>query len=274
MLIPRARVALVSLLPFTLGEFQDAGQSPDSLETLLFRGLYPPIYDRALDPQIWYSNYVLTYLERDVRQLINVQDLGTFQRFLRMCAARTGQLLNLTGLATDAGITQNTAKAWISVLEASYMIHRLPPYHRNFNKRLVKTPKLYFLDPGLACWLLGIQTADQLITHPQRGPLFETWVVSELLKARFNRALGANVSFWRDRGGHEVDVLLERGDVVLPVEVKSGQTVTPEFFTRLRRWLEIAGAAAGRPWIVYGGDRGQSRQEAEVLPWREIRSLG
>ena len=176
------RVAKISLLPFSLHELQKAKKAPETIEELLFKGLYPPIHDRALAPYIWYNNYISTYLERDVRQLINVRDLSTFQNFVRMCAARTGQLLNLSALASDCGITHNTAKAWISVLEASYIVHLLQPHHRNFNKRLIKSPKLYFHDSGLAARLLNIQTADQLMAHPARGQLFETWVVSEFLK--------------------------------------------------------------------------------------------
>lgn len=267
------RVALVPLLPFTFGELRQAGQAPDSLADLLFTGLYPPVHDRGLEPGIWYGNYVRTYIERDVRQMINVRDLSAFQRFIRMCAGRTGQLLNLSGLAADCGITHNTARSWLSVLEASYIVHLLQPHHQNFNKRLVKTPKLYFHDPGLAVWLLGIQSSDQIATHPQRGALFETWVISELLKARFNRALASNLYFWQDRGGHEVDVLVEQGATLVPVEVKSGQTVVPDFFGNLESWSRIAGEAGGRPWLVYGGDRRQSRANAEVLPWREIGDL-
>ncbi len=267
------RVALVPLLPFSLGELAAAGQAPPSPEQLLFCGLYPPLWDRSLDAAIWYGNYVRTYLERDVRQMINVRDLSTFQRFLRLCAARTGQLLNLTGLATDCGISQNTARAWLSVLEASYVLHLLPPHHANFNKRLVKTPKLYFLDPGLASWLLGIQRPEQLAGHPQRGPLFETWVLSELLKARYNRALDANVTFWRDHAGQEVDLLIDLGDRLMPVEVKSGQTVVPDFFDGLKRWIALAGPAAGEAWVVYGGTRRQTRPGITVLPWRDIAEL-
>ncbi|HEX7183271.1 MAG TPA: ATP-binding protein [Thermoanaerobaculia bacterium] len=267
------RVALVPLLPFTLRELQDAGRAPETLEELLFLGLYPPVYDRQLDPTIWYGNYVRTYVERDVRQMINVRDLSAFQRFIRMCAARTGQLLNLSGLAIDCGITHNTARAWFSVLEASFIVHLLQPHHRNFNKRLVKTPKLYFYDPGLAAWLLGVQNPEQLATHPQRGALFETWVVSELLKARFNRALGSNLYFWQDRSGHEVDVVIEQGGTLVPVEIKSGQTVVKDFFGGLESWSRIAGDAGGRPWLVYGGDRRQSRSSVEVLPWRDLGGL-
>jgi len=267
------RVALVPLLPFTLSELQQVEQAPDTLESLLFTGLYPPVHDRGLDPGIWYGNYIRTYIEREVRQMIQVRDLSAFQRFIRMCAARTGKLLNLSGLAADCGITHNTARAWLSVLEASYIVHLLQPHHQNFNKRLIKTPKLYFYDPGLAAWLLGIQNSDQLVTHPQRGALFETWVLSELLKARFNRALASNLYFWQDRSGEEVDVLVEQGATLIPVEVKSGQTVVSDFFDNLASWKKIAGEKGGRPWLVYGGNRRQSREIAEVLPWREIGDL-
>ena len=267
------RVALVRLLPFALPELQAANRAPERLEDLLFSGLYPPIYDRGLDPLIWYGNYVSGYLERDVRQLINVRDLSAFQRFLRMCAARTGQLLNLTSLATDCGITHNTARAWLSVLEASYVVHLLQPHHRNFAKRLIKSPKLYFLDPGLAAWLIGIQDPRQLAIHPQRGELFETWVVAELLKARFNAALASNLYFWRDRAGLEVDVLMDQGPKLVPVEVKSGQTLVGDFFAGLERWQSLAGQASGRPWLVYGGTQRQSRKLAEVVPWTAIDEL-
>ncbi len=267
------RVALVPLLPFTLGELAAVRQVPAGLEDLLFAGLYPPIHDRRLDPAIWYGNYVRTYLERDVRRMVNIRDLSAFQRFLRMCAGRTGQLLNLSSLGSTCGITHNTAKSWLSVLEASYIVHLLQPHFRNFNKRLTKTPKLYFYDTGLAAWLLGIQNPEQLATHPLRGELFETWAIGELIKARFNRALTSNLYFWRARSGLEVDALIERGNTLVPVEVKSGQTVVPDFLKRLEQWLELAGDVSGRPWLIYGGDRRQSRSRIEVLPWRDIAEL-
>lgn len=267
------RVGLIQLLPFTLGELAAAGKAPGSLAGLLFAGLYPPIHDRDLEPDIWYANYVRTYVERDVRQMVNVQDLSAFQRFLRMCAARCGQLLNLSGLANDCGITHNTARSWLSVLEASFLVHLLAPHHRNFNKRLIKTPKLYFHDPGLAAWLLNIETPEQLAVHPMRGALFETWVISELLKARFNAARDSNLHFWRDRGGHEIDVVVERADALVPVEIKSGQTVTRDFFRGLEHWLALAGSAAGRPWLVYGGDERYRRSGVEVVPWKRIEDL-
>lgn len=264
------RVAVVRLLPFSLAELVATGRAPTSLDQLLFQGLYPPIHDRSLDPGVWYGNYVGTYLERDVRQMLGVRELSTFQRFVRMCAGRTGQLVNLSSLAADCGVTHGTARAWLSVLEASYIVHLLPPHHRNFDKRLVKTPKLYFLDTGLAAWLLGIQTAEQIAFHPLRGALMETWVVGELLKARYNEGLAANVYFWRDRSGHEVDALIDRGTTLVPVEVKAGQTVTGEMLAGLERWRSLAGEAAGTGWLVYGGDQRQQRGGSQVLPWAAL----
>ena len=189
------RVGLVQLLPFSVSELKAAKRLPSSLDALLFRGLYPALYDRDISPGDWFAGYMTTYIERDVRQLVNVRDLSAFQRFVKMCAARVGQLLNLSSLAGDCGITHNTAASWISVLEASYIIYLLRPHHRNFNKRLVKAPKLYFVDAGMAGWLLGIREEDQLAFHAQRGALFENLVVTEFLKARFNNGLPSNLFF-------------------------------------------------------------------------------
>jgi len=266
------RAALLTLLPMTYGELHRAGKIGQNLDKILSDGAFPPIFDRGLEPHPWHGNYVRTYLERDVRQLIKVQDLGTFQRFLKLCAGRTGQLLNLSSLANDCGITHNTAKAWISVLEASYIVHLLPPHHQNFNKRLVKTPKLYFLDTGLATWLLGIQNSEQMATHVQRGALFESWVISELLKARYNAGETSNLYFWRDRSGHEVDLLIDHGTHLSPLEIKSGQTINKDYFKGLNFWRKLAGETAGQAWLVYGGDTRQSRSDVTVLPWYEINS--
>jgi hypothetical protein len=263
------RVALLNLLPFTSTELSGAGLLAASLDEVLFTGSYPPIFDRRLEPGGWYGNYVQTYLERDVRQLINVRDLTQFQRFLRLCAGRTGQLLNLSALGDETGVSHNTVRDWISVLEASFVVHRLPPYHRNFNKRLVKTPKLYFLDSGLAAWLLGIESPAQLATHPLRGALFETWVVAELLKKRLNSGRPSNLSFWRDRSGHEVDVVLEAGGEPVPLEIKSGATITRDALRGLEQWRQISGRA-GHACLVYGGGEAQTRRDVRIVPWREI----
>lgn len=267
------RVALMTLLPFSLTELSGSQLVPTSLESLLFQGLYPPIYDRQPNPTHWYDNYISTYVERDVRQLINIRDLKTFQRFVRICAAHTGQLVNLSALANDCGINHMTAKAWLSVLEASYLVTLISPHFNNFKKRLVKSPKLYFLDTGLAARLLGLQTAEQLTLHPQRGALFETWVVSELLKARFSHALSSNLYFWRDHTGNEVDILIEQASSLIPVEVKSGQTVTSDFLKGLNYWLQLAEDSAGQAWLVYGGNQSQKRKNIQVVSWKDIGQL-
>lgn len=267
------RVALFTLLPFSLTELQTASHAPSAIEALLFQGLYPPIYDRQPSPLQWYDNYIRTYIERDVRQLINVRDLTTFQRFVRICAAHTGQLINLSSLANDCGINHMTAKAWLSVLEASYLVTLLSPHFNNFNKRLVKSPKLYFLDTGLAARLLGIQTKEQLLLHPQRGALFETWVVSELLKARFNQALSSNLYFWRDHIGNEIDIIVEQANCLIPIEVKSGKTVASDFLKGLNHWLGLAGDSADKAWLVYGGEQNQVRKNVEIVSWNHIADL-
>lgn len=266
------RAALLSLLPFSFGELPDR-LAPRTIEQLLHRGLYPPIYDRGLDPSRWYANYVQTYLERDLRQLVNVRDLSSFRVFLRLCAGRSGQLLNLSALAADCGITHNTAKAWLSVLEASFIVVQIRPYYRNFGKRLVKTPKLYFLDSGLVAWLLEIREPEQIRAHPLRGALFETWAIVEMLKGRANAGLAANLYFWRDRAGMEVDCVIDRGIELVPIEIKAGQTVASDFFDPLARFAELAGKIAVPGWVVYGGNRIEKRGVATALPWKRIENL-
>jgi hypothetical protein len=261
------RVGMLHLLPFALGEL-GARNAPRSVEELLWQGLYPPVIDRRIPPTNWYSDYLATYIERDVRQLVNVRDLNAFRRFVRMCAARTAQLLNLSSLAADCGVTHNTARAWISVLEASYIVHLLPPYHRNFGKRLIKSPKLYFIDTGLAAALAGIREAGELTIHPMRGALYESWVIAELLKRRFNHAQPADVYFWRDSAGHEVDALAEHGGRFHALEVKSGKTIAGDYLAGLAHFSRIAGNVTAM--LVYAGDEGQRRSHATIFGWREI----
>lgn len=264
------RVGLVQLLPFSLAELRAAGRMPPSLDAVLWQGGFPPLYDRELLPHLWFPNYVATYVERDVRQLLAVRDIDLFQRFVKLCAARTGQLLNLSSLAVDCGISHTAAREWLAVLEASYLVMRLPPYFRNFGKRLVKTPKLYFLDVGLAAWLLGIRDADTLNTHALRGALFETWVVTELVKERFNAGQPADLYFWRDNIGHEVDVVFESQGRLQPVEIKSGATFVTEWLAGVRKWVAIAGEDALPPRIVYGGDDSYIREGVQVQSWRSF----
>lgn len=269
------RTAFVELLPFSIHELELAGIHPPSSDAMLFAGGYPPLYDRRLLPRDWFPAYVTAYVERDIRQLLKVQDLDTFQRFVRLCAGRSGQILNLSSLATDCGITHNTARAWISVLEASYILFLLPPHHANFSKRLIKSPKLYFYDTGLLCWLLGIKEVEQLATHPLRGSIFETMIVSELVKTSLNKGERAMFHFWRDSNGNEVDVIVEIGTKLMPIEVKSGLTLNREFFVGLERWMALAGNRAISPTLVYGGTETHERKGIGVFGWNAVgRALG
>lgn len=263
------RVALLNLLPFSFNELASAGLLGGEYEDILFSGGYPPIHDRSLQPAVWLTHYVKTYIERDLRQLIEVRDLSSFQRFLKMCAAHSGQLLNLSALANDCGITHNTAKSWISILEASFLVALLRPHFENFNKRLVKTPKLYFLDSGLACYLLDIKNRKHLDTHPLRGALFETMIVAEIIKIHLNKGMDPPLWFWRDRTGNEIDIIIEQAGLLHPVEVKSGKTITSDYFNTLKRWKTWAGDRSGRGFLIYGGDEEQERTGIRVLPWRK-----
>ncbi len=243
-----------------------------SLEDWLWRGFYPPIHDRNIPPNRWFSDYLATYVERDVRSLLQVRDLQSFHRFVLMCAARSGQLLNLSSLANDCGITHNTAHAWLGVLESSYLVVRLPPYFRNFGKRLTKIPKLYFLDVGFAAWLTGIRDAATLQTNAFRGVLFETWVVSEFIKRKRHRLHDEELYFWRDSSGNEIDLLVARGEqVVAAVECKSGLTIAEDWLKPLSRFQALAGRSSTH--LVFGGDRGQSRTSAKLHAWRQIDRL-
>ncbi len=263
------RVGRIELLPLSGSELA-SDKLPEDLDALLFTGGYPALYDRPLAPGDWFANYVATYLERDVRQLLAVQDLSQFHRFVRMCAARSGQLLNLAALGADCGIAAVTAAKWLSVLEASYLVMRLAPYHRNFGKRLVKSPKLYFLDVGLMAWLLGIREASNIETHAARGALFETWVVSELVKQRFNNGQSAELFFWRDNVGHEVDVVCETSQGLQAIEIKSGSTFASDWPQAINKWVGLADTPVLPPQIIYGGSGHYARQGCDVLGWREF----
>jgi len=267
------RVGRVELLPLSTSELAQTGQVPRNLGTVLYQGGYPALYDRDIAPQDWFANYMATYIERDVRQLIAVRDLGQFQTFVKMCAARTGQLLNLASLGADCGISAVTAKQWLSVLQASYIVTLLPPHHRNFGKRLVKTPKLYFLDSGLAAWLLGIRDAASLETHAARGALFESHVVSELLKDRMNAALSSDLYFWRDNTGNEVDLLIDTPQGLKPIEIKSGATFATDWTQGLKKWQRFAGADATQAALVYGGDTSYDRDDCQVLAWHDLHRI-
>ncbi len=264
------RVGLVQLLPFSMQELRAAKATPLQLDEQLWRGLYPPIYDRALNPTPWFSNYVMTYVERDVRQIIEVQNLSLFQRFLKMCAARCGQLMNMSSMANDCGVSHKTIAAWLSVLEAGYVVFLLQPHHQNFGKRLVKTPKLYFYDTGLAAYLMGIEDASHLSIHSARGALFENLVIAEFMKHRLNQGLASNLYFWRNSTGEEVDLVLEVGERLQPVEIKSGQTFHADFLAGLQKWERYAGTTSLAPHLIYGGETSMLRSGVSVQSWRDL----
>lgn len=264
------RTALLQLLPLARSEVLRFANPPLRLDEALLAGGYPRIFDQALDPSDWLASYVATYIERDVRAVTNVGDLVAFQRFMGLCAGRTGQLLNYSSLASDCGVSQPTAKAWLSVLETSFVVFRLPAFHTNVRKRLVRMPKLHFYDTGIACWLLGIRTPDQLQFHPLRGPIFESWVVSEALKRQADP--GRGLFHYRDRAGDEVDLVVERPMGLALVEAKTTATPSSRLLDsprRVRRHLAPAHPDADA-LVVYGGDETQLRSDGEVIPWHEF----
>jgi predicted AAA+ superfamily ATPase len=272
------RTAVLTLLPLTLDEIRLFDVDPQDLDDTLWRGSSPAVFDRRLDPNDWYASYFATYVERDARTLLNIGDLDVFQRFVGFCAGRTGQLLNLSSLGADTGVRHATAGAWISVLKASYLVWRLLPLQANVTARLVKTPKLHFFDSGLVCFLLGIRSAEHLRHHPLRGGIFETWVASEVLKARLNAGQAPALSFFRDARGREVDVVVDRGDSLMAVEAKSGATIAADAFDGLLAFDDVAKVA----WpargvdrrVVYGGTDAQERSYARVVPWRKVDLAG
>ena len=266
------RSAVVHLLPLSRQEVVEFSNHPKTLNETLLTGGYPRILDRKLRPSDWLASYVATYLERDVRSISNIGDLVAFQRFAQLSAGRLSQLLNLSSLAADCGISQPTAKAWASVLEASFIAFRLPSYHGNVSKRLIKMPKLHFYDTGLACWLLGIRDVAQLDVHPLRGAIFESWVVSEIIKQRYNRGESNGVYFFRDKAGLESDVLVQGRKTLKLVEVKAGQTISSDWAANMQKIMGMfARTKQGVSCVVvYGGTERQERNGVTYLPWHAI----
>ena len=256
------RMGYLFLLPLDIGEINPGANMSNQL---IFKGGYPEIYQKDIDPKKYYDNYIRTYVERDVRLLKNITDLYTFERFLRLCAGRTGQLLNMSSLAADVGVDVKTIGSWLGVLEASFIAFRLYPYHENYNKRIVKMPKLYFYDTGLASALMGIEDVSQLTIHPLRGGLFENLVVVDFLKRLYNNGKQNNLYFWRDNIGNEVDLLIKKGANRYPVEIKSAQTISDEFFKGIRYWNKLTNTEGG--YLVYAGDMLQKRSgEVNIVP--------
>ncbi|TXI39479.1 MAG: ATP-binding protein [Nitrosomonas sp.] len=258
------RTSLLSLLPMSLVELADAGIVL-SLDESLLKGGYPRIFHDGLVPTKAYRNYFQTYIERDLRQLIQVKDLGQFQRFIRLCAGRVGQLLNLEGLGNEVGVSSHTVKHWISILEASFIIIRLQPYFENFGKRIIKSPKIYFTDVGLAAYLLGIEDTVQMSRDPLRGNLVENLVLLELIKSRLNKGLDPQLYYFRDARGHEVDAIFQLGHTLIPIEIKSSKTFNSHFLDNLRHFHGIAGDRCQGGFVIYAGTQEQSIDSYQLI---------
>jgi len=277
------RCAVLHLLPFSLSELLNRDPFPlnhigkklpecskpanINLWETLFTGFYPRIHDKKIPPRSWLSSYYMTYVERDVRNIINIGDIDAFGRFIRLCAGRCGQIVNLSSLGSDCGVSHTTVKRWLSVLEASFIIIFLRPHYKNFGKRLIKSPKLYFLDTGLLCYLLQITSESEIFHRAERGAIFESFVISEIYKNFVHMGDQPNIYFWRDRKGHEVDMIIDRGTELIPVEIKSAQTIASDFFLNLNYWLQLSGDPDGAAALIYGGDEAFVRSGVCVYPW-------
>ncbi len=267
------RVALLQLLPLSLQELQEADQAPKEPEDFIWNGGYPRLYNENINPLDFYPSYIQTYVERDVRQIIKVNNLRLFRQFLVACAGRVGQLVNFSELGNILGIDHKTVKSWISILEASYIVFLLPPFYRNFEKRIVKSPKLYFYDTGLACSLLNITSSDQVNAHFAKGGLFENMIIQELLKTGYNQGQRPGFYFWRDRNQQEIDLLFERNGKITAIEIKAGKTINNRFFKNLYAFQNMAGKDQTRLFCVYGGEQEQHRSEVIVLPWDRLEGI-
>lgn len=261
------RVAIIKLLPLSYTEIS-SNKYYKSLDNFLFEGCYPPIYDQPVKASDWLQNYITTYIEKDVRQVSNVGDLGLFTKFVKILASHTGQELNLTTLGNAIGINHKTAQSWISILEAGFIIHKLPPHFTNFNKVLVKRPKIYFYDTGLVCSLIGIHDETQLANHPLRGAIFETMIVSELLKQRFNKGEISNLYYWRDKTGKEIDIIIDNAGKLIPLEIKSSQTIATDFFKNIKYYQNLNKGT--KSYLLYNGTESQKRSDGtEVMNWED-----
>jgi uncharacterized protein len=272
------RTAILNLLPFSLGERRASEHWSDDLWTDIVRGSYPRIYDRGLDSAAWYADYITTYVERDVHQLKAISDLRAFRTFLALAAGRTAQELNFSSLGSDAGVSYNTAKSWLGVLEASFVVLTAPAWHRNLRKQIVKAPKLHFIGSGVLCTLLGIRQADQLRTHPLRGPIFESWVAGELVKAKVNSGLPIDLMHFRESRGIEIDILFEDGLVLHAIECKSGATAQPSYFEPLQRFADLLDerqpALSVRQALIHGGETSSLRRKVPLYGWKDVDKLG
>lgn len=261
------RTAILKLLPFTIAELSDSDLA-FSLNDYLLHGMYPRIYKDNLDPTKFYRNYVQTYVERDVRKMINIKDLSTFQNFMKLCAGRTGQIFNALSLGNDLGLSQHTVNHWLSILEASFLVFRLQPYFENFGKRMIKSPKLYFTDVGLATYLLDITNTEQLARDPLRGNLVENFVVSDLMKHQFNEGYEPHCYFYRDSNQNEIDLVIKRGNDLIPIEIKSSKTFNKDFLKGLKYFNSLVSERCLYGFLIYDGDQEQKVQSFYLLNYK------
>jgi len=267
------RTAVLKLLPFSLEELKPTKFKVRNSFDYIFKGSYPRLYDKNIPVEIFYSDYIQTYVERDVRTIKNIGNLSTFNKFLQLCAGRIGQIINLDSLATDTGVTLNTIKSWLSILEASYIIYLLQPHHKNFNKRLVKRPKIYFYDTGLACNLLRIKSVEQLELHHMRGNLFENFILTELLKSKLNNTQIPNFYFWRDNHGKEIDCIIETAEKLIPIEIKSSKTYNKEFFKNLNYWNKLSKSKTENAYLIYNGDDDDKLLNGNLISWNNLNKI-
>lgn len=264
------RVIIFNLLPLSIDELSKTNYKFSGLSDIIVKGFYPRIYNADLRAADWYPSYIQTYLERDVRQIINVGDINSYRNFIRVCAGRCGQIINLSSIGNDIGVSYQTIKKWLSILEQSYIIFLLQPYYKNFNKRIIKSPKIYFYDTGLACSLLGINSPETFETHYLKGNLFESFVISELVKRKFNSASNEEFYFWRDSNGNEVDCLIETGQKLKAIEIKVGQTIKSEFFNNLYLWNNLNKEKNKDLNLIYGGTENQKRKSVKIFGWKNF----
>ncbi len=268
------RVALFKLFPFDVQEMRLAGWLDDDYAVNLQKGFYPAIYNRNIPTKAFYANYIQTYVERDLTELLQVKDMKQFRNFIALCAARTGQLLNLNSLANECGISQPTAKSWISVLETSYIVYQLQPYHSNFNKRITKSSKLYFYDTGLLCFLLKINDGSSLKISPYKGNLFENFVLNEYIKQNYHQNMLLDLWFWRDAVGHEVDIIWQENEKLNLVEVKASETIMPDMFKGLSYFEKFLPDQIESKTLIHTGTFNQNRTAAKVVSWMHILQEG
>ena len=264
------RIAILRLLPFSINELKNANILEKEYENLLFRGFYPRIYDKNIDPQDWYPNYIETYIERDVRQIKNIANLDLFRNFVELCAARIGQIVNYSSIGNDCGASHHTIRSWISILKQSYIVFELPAYNKNYNKILTKMPKIYFCDPGLAVYMLRIKNGDQLKNHYLKGGIFENMVILEVMKYFHNNGQRPNCYFWREKNGKEIDLIVDTDNGTKIFEIKSSRTINSDYFKNLKYFQKLSNITSENSGLFYGDDNKLITKNATIIPWNSI----